>query len=151
MKKKIKVILLENTAGLGNKGTLLEVSPAYANNSLIPKGIAKLADINTVNKIEQEEQKKITEKNKNQEKFLNLLQQNKEEALCIEKAVSPMGKLYEKIDEKVISLNIVSQYKINIPKKNIKLNKKIENIGDYEAEINFESKKYKIKIKVIGK
>lgn len=151
MKKKIKVILLENTAWLWNKWTLLEVSPAYANNSLIPKWIAKLADINTVNKIEQEEQKKITEKNKNQEKFLNLLQQNKEEALCIEKAVSPMGKLYEKIDEKVISLNIVSQYKINIPKKNIKLNKKIENIWDYEAEINFESKKYKIKIKVIWK
>lgn len=37
----MRVMLLADVKGIGNKGTVLEVKPGYARNFLLPKGLAK--------------------------------------------------------------------------------------------------------------
>ena len=51
----IKLILLDNISGLGQKGDVLNVKPGYARNFLIPQKLAKIATDEEVAKIEEKQ------------------------------------------------------------------------------------------------
>ncbi|KKQ57549.1 MAG: Ribosomal protein L9 [Parcubacteria group bacterium GW2011_GWA2_38_13] len=47
----MKVLLLRNVDGLGKEGEIKEVSPGYARNFLIPRGLADIATVDLINQI----------------------------------------------------------------------------------------------------
>jgi len=54
LKKMVKVVLNSDVEGLGKKGELIEVRPAYANNYLVPKGMGYVASAEMLISIEEE-------------------------------------------------------------------------------------------------
>ncbi len=148
--KKISVILTDNVALLGNKWSLVEVKPAYANNFLIPKWLAKVANKDTINKIREKENKKEQQKISNVDKLKDMIDSTKSEWFIIKKSTTPEGKLYEKVDSATISKEILAQFDLNIPKNNIKLDWKIDAIWNYEVSLSFEGNEYELKMSVVA-
>ncbi len=146
MSKKVKLILLQNLAWYGNKGTIIEVSPAYANNVLLPKKIAQYADDTSLNVIKQKEEKIQKDHDKSLQIYKDFLEKIQSEWwIVLQKQITHTGKLYAKVDEKDLLKDLLMKYKIKLPKWSIKMDK-IEEIGEYEISFEFEKIKEKIKL-----
>lgn len=151
MKKKITVILLDNVSWLWNKWTLVDVAPAYAKNALISRWLAKIADKNIIDKINFDINKKEEKKNSDLEKFDKLIEDADKWLFKILRTVAPWWKLYDKVDAKVISLEILEKYKFNLPKDSIKLSWKIDQEWETIIDVNFLWKKDKLKVLIAQK
>lgn len=150
MAAKIKVILLQNFAWLGNKGTIVEVSVPYAKNVLFSKWIAKMADAQTLNVEKQKEEKKERDHEKSLEHIKELVAKLQDWGLVIHRQSTNTGKLYAKIDEKEIAKEILMAYKVKVGKENILLKNKIEELWDFSFEFVFEKIKEKIDLKIVA-
>lgn len=60
----MKVVLLEDVKGLGKKGDVVNASDGYVRNFLLPKKLAKNADVQALNDVKN---KKASEENKKRE------------------------------------------------------------------------------------
>lgn len=146
MSKKVKMILLQNLAWYGNKGTIIDVSPAYANNVLLPKNIAQYADQTSLNQIKQKEQKLQKDHEKSLQIYKDFINRvNSEWWIVLQKQITHTGKLYAKIDEKDFSKDILMKYKVKLPKWSISMSK-IEEIWEYQISFHYESIDEKLKL-----
>lgn len=57
MSKKLQVVLSKSVNKLGKDGDLVEVAPGYANNYLVPQGIARIATPGIIKQVEQRKAK----------------------------------------------------------------------------------------------
>jgi ribosomal protein L9 len=58
---------------MGNKGTIVDVAPAYFRNVLQKKNLAKQADNNTINMLKQKEEKKQNDEQKRLQHIYDML------------------------------------------------------------------------------
>jgi len=139
----MKVILLGNMKGLGNKGEIKEVSEGYARNFLIPKKLVEIATVETIEKAEQ--MKKETEKQEKamEEKLKKIASDIQNKKITI-KAKSEKEKLFGSIGAKEISDELKKQ-NFEISEKSIILKESIKTIGEKEIMIDF-GKNIKAKI-----
>lgn len=152
MAKKIKLILTENVRWYWNKGTIVEVSYAYAENVLLKQGKAKIADKTTINNMEQKEEKKHKQEEIHKSSYLDMLNKIEENWwIKIERQATEMNHLYDKVDKKDISKWILMNYQVKIPETSIKLDEKIEYTWDYEFFIDHEWVKKKLKLVISRK
>ena len=147
---KIDVIVLIDTKWVGRKWEIISVAISYAQNVLLPKGIAKRAD----EKVKKEKAEQIAKTQKEKSEYSNNIKKMVED-LAIENytiiaQANPSGKLFAKIDNKFVAKELSTKYKLDILSDFITCSK-IENTGEYEIVINHENIKSKIKMIVKSK
>ncbi|MDO7906188.1 50S ribosomal protein L9 [Paenibacillus sp. JX-17] len=124
----MKVIFLKDVKGQGKKGQVKEVSEGYANNFLLPRGMARLATDGNVKILEN--QNAAEEKRK---------QQEKEEAQALGKKLEEMtvqlkakagegGRLFGAITSKQIA-EALAAAGVKIDKRKIELDEPIRTLG----------------------
>lgn len=145
---KIQVIMLMDVKNIWRKNEVLNVAPAYAKNVLIAKWYAKIADKNTLGKIENDQRKKIEAHDWLLAQIESMIQTLKESGLSVTGKVSPAGKLYAKIDNKTVAQELSSKYGFVVDSSILKCDK-IDHIGDYEVKIIFEKIKSSFTLTVI--
>ncbi len=130
----MKVLLLKDIEKLGDFGSILEVTPGYARNYLLPKGLALEATPHNLRKVEQEKSKKASRSMKvklEAEKLANRL----ESLSCtIAKQVGENDRLFGS----VTSIDIVKYLEaegIKINKKCIQLRDPLKSLGVYDILI----------------
>ncbi|NLZ96591.1 MAG: 50S ribosomal protein L9 [Candidatus Magasanikbacteria bacterium] len=133
----MKVLLLQDIKGTGNKGQILEVSDGYARNFLLPKKLAKIASKELINQFKQSEERE----NKLMEQELKANQKKASqidgEEIEIKVKASATGTLYSAIGSAKIVEEIKKQIKSNIKSEQVVLNKPIKEIGEYKIKIKF--------------
>lgn len=130
----MKVLLLQDVRGLGKKGEICEVKDGYGKNFLIAKGMASAATNEVINKYKAM-QKKIAEENAEQRSLMEMTAKKIEEiTLKIVQKVGANGSLYGAITKEDIA-NALSEYRVEIDKKNIELKSPIKSTGIYEVEV----------------
>ena len=107
MSSKVKVILLENVRWLWNKWDVIDVAIQYAKNVLIAKWQWKLADTQTINKVKQNEEKKIKDHSKKLQEMESLYNELNANPLVLQKQATAMNHLYDTIDFKEIMSEIL--------------------------------------------
>lgn len=124
----MKVIFLKDVKGQGKKGEVKNVSEGYANNFLLPRGLAALASEGAVKNLES--QKKAEEKRKDKEKEAAQELAKKVEALTVQiKAKSGEGgRLFGSITSKQIAEEL-EKLKIKVDKRKIDLPDPIRSMG----------------------
>ena len=135
----MEVILLENIKNLGNIGDVVNVKRGHGRNFLIRYGKALKAsktNIDLVNK----KKIKLNEKNislkKNAKKIYDII--NKK-SYKFSKRAKDNNELYGSIKPKELSKTMENLDKIEIKPSQIDLNKEINKIGTYEANINLHA------------
>lgn len=147
---KIDVMVLVDTKWVGHKWEIISVAISYAQNVLLPKGIAKRAD----EKVKKEKAEQIAKTQKEKSEYSNNLK-NIIDKLAMEDytiiaQANAIGKLFAKIDNKFVAKERSTKYKVDILPDFITCSK-IENTGEYEIVFRYETIKSKIKMIVKSK
>lgn len=129
------VILKKNVKGTGKAGDIVKVSDGFANNRLIPAGLAVPATNQNVKSAEK--QKAFIEKKNAEEKAAAEATAKKLESktVTIKTRVGDNGKLFGSITSMDIADAIQKQVGNKIDKKKIVLSKPIKEIGKHTVEV----------------
>lgn len=130
----MKVVLLKDVKGTGKAGDIIEAKDGFAQNFLIKKGLAKVADNSALN---ENKQKKEAQDFHRQEqlkanKELRIALDGKEISLRVKCGES--GKFFGSITNKEIAEKLL-ELGFNIDKKKIILSANIKTVGSYPVTI----------------
>lgn len=145
----MKVILRKDIEQLGKVGQLVNVKDGYANNYLIPRGLAYVAVKGNVKSIEEE--KKVHEKRNMQElKSAQLLAVELEKiSVTIPVQVGEEDKIFGTVTSQMIA-DSLKEKGYDIDKRKIELEESIKTLGIYTANIKLHpSVNAKIKVWVV--
>ncbi|UHA75390.1 50S ribosomal protein L9 [Paenibacillus sp. 481] len=125
----MKVILLQDVKGQGKRGQVKEVSEGYAQNFLIPRGLARLATDGNMKTLDQ--QNKAEDKRKAQEKAdaEALAAKLNETTVVLKAKAGEGGRLFGAITSKQIAEALQQQMKLKIDKRKIELQDSIRSLG----------------------
>jgi large subunit ribosomal protein L9 len=128
----MKIILLQQVKGVGKKFEVKEVSDGYAKNVLIPKGLAKIATPQEIQKLN--EQKATWEKNAAEQKarFLQIKEDLRTKELSFPVKTGSKDEVFGSVGADVIKVALREQgigvEKINLPKP-------LKALGRFEVEV----------------
>ncbi|MFD0621388.1 MULTISPECIES: 50S ribosomal protein L9 [Paenibacillus] len=145
----MKVIFLKDVKGQGKKGEVKEISEGYAQNFLLPRGLARLATEGNVKTLEQ--QNLSEQKRKAQEKAdAEALGKTLEETAVVIKAKSGEGgRLFGAITSKQIA-EALEKMKFKVDKRKIELNDPIRSLGTMHVTIKLHPEvKTQVKIQIV--
>ncbi len=150
MWKKVSVVLTQNVPKLWNKGTIVEVSYAYARNVLLKNNQGKIADNNTIKQVQEKQEKKEKNLSKTYESLKEAVEKIKQEwYLQMKRKAAENNKLYDKVDSKAVSEKFLSDFWVSVPSSAFELWGRIEYLWEYEIWINYQWFKDSITLKVI--
>ena len=131
----MKVLLLQDVKGQGKKGEIVNVSDGYANNFLLKKGLAKLANADTINAVAIHDQavakQRAAEKAAAEEAARKLKGQTVK--IVADKGAQG-GKLYGSITGKEIAEELTAMG-FPVDKKQIVLKDPIRAVGTYTVSV----------------
>ena len=131
----MKVVLRADVDGLGYKGDIVSISDGYAQNKLIPQGLAYLATAGAEK--EAEKMRQARELRASEEKAMaeEMASRMENETLTIAMNAGEGGKLFGSVSATDISEALSDQKNITIDKKLITVAQSIKEIGTYQVEV----------------
>ena len=146
----MEVVLLENIKNLGQIGDVVKIKRGYGRNFLIKFGKALKSskdNINFVNIKKVELNQKNVEQKRNAKKVYDIINLK---TYKFSKRAKENNELFGSIKPKELTLAIKETNDIEIKPSQIDLNKEINEIGQYEAQINLHADiQAKIHIQVV--
>ncbi len=129
------VILKKDIKGTGKAGDVIKVSPGYARNMLIPRGLAVEATEGNVRNLEK--QKKLQAEKQAEEKAAAqaLADKLSKEIILIKTKAGEGGRLFGSITNKDISEAIEKQMNVKIDRRKIVLDSPIKELGIVQVEV----------------
>ena len=147
----MKVILLEDIKGVGKKDQVIDVKDGYAKNFLFKQKKAVLADNANLQELESKLNSQEFDKEKQREKAEKLSKELAKITIKIEAVVGENDKLFGTITNSEISEELKKQQNIEIEKKNIIIEDKVQTPGVYLVNIKlYEGITTKLKVLVKG-
>lgn len=131
----MKVILTKDVKSQGKKGDLINVSDGYANNFLLPKGLAMPATKQTINELEGKKGAEQYHKNMEEQKARNIADRLKEIKVSIKAKSGKEGKLFGSVTSKDVAEALKAQYNISVDKRKIDLPDGIKTCGIREVKV----------------
>ena len=131
----MKVVLRTDVDGLGYKEDIVSISDGYAQNKLIPQGLAYLATAGAEK--EAEKMRQARELRASEEKAMaeEMASRMESETLTIAMNAGEGGKLFGSVSATDISEALSDQKNITIDKKLITIAESIKEIGTYQVDV----------------
>ena len=133
----MKVILLRDIPNTGKKHDIKEVSPGFARNFLFSKGLAIVADAESIKNLEAKKKvdaEKAEQELKEVEKIVSKLDGNEIEILV---KSGTEGQLFESINKQKISEHL-KEMGFNVSKDQVGLKTPINELGELPIKLKFE-------------
>ncbi|MBF0586315.1 50S ribosomal protein L9 [Prosthecochloris sp. N3] len=130
----MKVILRKDVATLGDAGEVVDVKNGYANNYLIPQGMAARATEGALKALETERKQQARKIEEQRKTARDLAAKIEQMSLTVPAKAGESGKLFGT----VTSANIADALKaegIDIDRRKISLDAPIKSLGSYEASV----------------
>ncbi len=131
----MKVIFLEDVMNVGKKYELKNVSDGYARNFLFPKMLAKRATPSAIKEMEKEKARKKEEKDVRHDILEKNIGDLKDLRLVVKRKINEKGHLFDAVDAKDLSRELLEQNRLEIPEDIIELEKPIKEIGEFKIKI----------------
>jgi len=144
----LKVILTNYHEKLGDVGDTVEVKSGYANNYLIPNGLAVPATKGNINQMKLVKRAAVKLEARNIKEAEELAKKLEGLQVTFIVKTGEEGKLYGSITNKDIAEKISEERKIEIDRKKIDMQEHIKELGEYEIELKLY-KEVKSSVKVI--
>lgn len=130
----MQVILSQDVANLGKIGDVVKVKDGYARNLLIPKNLAYVATPANLKRIEKLQQKRQEQETEEKNQALELAEKLNKVSCTVNVEVNDLDKLYGAVTETEI-LNAVEQEGFTIDKKDLVIEKPIDELGIFEVGV----------------
>jgi len=132
----MKIILLEDVKNLGKKGEIKEVADGYAKNFLFPRNLAVLATSQKIKEVEEKQKAQEKKAEAELKTFQKLAEKLDGYELEIKAKATKEGKLFGSLDKEKIA-KLLQKNNFSIEPSQIKLEKPIKEIGEYEVFLEF--------------
>lgn len=144
----MKIILLKDVKKVGKKYDIKNISDGYAQNLLIPQGLAVAATVDVLKRVELERSRDEGEKKVRHELLLeNLKQLDGVTITMIEKA-NEKGHLFAGVHKPEIIPAILKQTRIQIDEEHLVLEKPIKEIGIHSLEVKAGNKSVNFNLEI---
>ena len=131
----LKVILVTDVDGLGNRGDMVEVKDGYANNFLIPKGFAVRSTKGKAKEAAQLAKEKMARADRELKKGEDAAQSISGHTFEVSAKAGEEGKLFGTITSKEVAAMIEKDLHIEVDRKKIHMDEHIKTVGFHEARI----------------
>lgn len=131
----MKVIFIKEFPGTAKKGEIKEVSPGYARNYLIPRGIVVEATPENIKQLERKEEILLAKKKKELARAKEIKSILERSSITIASKAGQDEKLFGAITPEDIRDAIIQQKNIEIDKHQILLEQPIKKLGVYKVPI----------------
>ena len=136
----MQVILLKDVKAQGKKGDLINVSDGYANNFLLPKGLARVATKQALNELEGQKGAEQYKRNQEELKATNIAERLKEVKVKLTAKAGKEGRLFGSITSKDVAEALKAQFNITVDKRKIDLPDGIKSCGIREVRVTLYPK-----------
>ncbi len=137
----MKVILLKDVQKVGRKYDIKDVSDGYAQNLLIPRGLAKAATPQAVAQIESMKSRDSEDKRVQTELLLKSLDSIKNLKVVLKEKANEKGHLFAGVTKEMLSDEIKKTSRMIISPDFINLSKPIKEIGEHKILVEISGKK----------
>ena len=132
----VKLLLKESIKNVGRVGDIVEVSPGYARNYLLPKDLAVEPTPNNVKKIEARRKEIERQERERREQQERMIQQLQAVEVHLERRANEQGHLFGSVTATDIAKALQGQ-NFNIQPDDVNLPGKLDAVKDYVVQIKF--------------
>jgi large subunit ribosomal protein L9 len=132
----VKLLLKESIKNVGRVGDIVEVSPGYARNYLIPHDLAVEPTPNNVKKIEARRQEIEKQERERREQQAAMIARLEGVEVTLERRANEQGNLFGSVTATDIAKALQAQG-FNIEAPDVNLHGKLDRIERYQVEIKF--------------
>jgi large subunit ribosomal protein L9 len=142
----MKVILLKDVAGVGQKGSLKEVADGYAVNNLIPSKSAVMATPEKLAQLKQEQTKHSAEQQKKESLWEEQKRLLRGAQVTVRIDANPKGQLYRQLPSSTVASRIAKEIGVNVPAEDISFKEPIKSLGRSEAYVHLGREKVPVTV-----
>ncbi len=137
----MKVILLRDVVGVGQKGTIKEVSDGFAMNRLFPQKLAELATMEKLKALKTEEKARVENTKALEEQWKKLAATLKDAKITVRAEANEQGHLYQQLSIATIVERIKKEIGVALATDSIVVPGPIKSVGRTDIEIKLGTKK----------
>jgi large subunit ribosomal protein L9 len=131
----MKLILIEDVPGVGLRGDAVDVKDGYANNFLIPRGLAVKSTKGKAREAQQLAREKIARADRELKRAEEAAQQISGHTFEIQAKAGEEGRLFGTITARDVASLLEKELDIQVDRKKIHLDEHIKSLGFHEARI----------------
>ena len=132
----IKLLLKESIKNVGRVGDVVEVSPGFARNYLLPKDLAVQPTAGNIKKVEERRKEIERQEREKREQQAALIKQLEGVEVTLERRANEQGHLFGSVSATDIARALQAQG-FNIEAGDINLPGKLDQINNYTVEVSF--------------
>lgn len=145
----MKVILLKDVSGVGQRGTVQNVADGYALNNLIPRKVAALATDEVLRNHARQVAEDKAERAAQEKEWAAIVARMQNFTLMVRANADQKGHLYKKVAAEDIA-RILKEQAIDVPADAITPKMPIKQTGAWPVEIELGSQKATITVDVVA-
>ena len=131
----MRVILKREVSGLGRPGEVKDVADGYAQNFLLPKGLAIEATASEMKHLARERQADKLKKDRAHADAEDLAERLAKVTLVFRLKAGEQGKTFGSVTNKDIAEALKREHKVDIDRSKIQLNDPVRTLGTHNVEI----------------
>ena len=131
----MNVILLQEVPGLGAKGSVANVSPGYARNFLIPKGLAEVGSPGKLAEFQRREEERKSRDSRMAAQAEEVTATLNRTVLTIEAKAGEGDRLFGSVTAADVASAIWDARRIRVEKKHVHLLEPIKSVGSHMVEV----------------
>ena len=132
----IKLLLQESIKNVGRVGDIVEVSPGYARNYLVPRGLAVQPTPNNVKKVEARRKEIERQERERREQQERMIQQLASVEVHLERRANEQGHLFGSVTATDVAKALQAQG-FNVEPEDINLPGRLDRIDTYTVQVKF--------------
>ena len=136
MSRTVKLLLKESIKNVGRVGDIVDVSPGYARNYLLPRDLALQPTPGNVKKIEERRKEIEKQERDRREQQARLIETLKTVEVTLERRANEQGHLFGSVTATDVAKGLQAQ-KFNVEPEDVNLPGKLDQVRDYTVTIRF--------------
>jgi large subunit ribosomal protein L9 len=132
----VKLLLKESIKNVGRVGDIVEVSPGYARNYLLPRDLAVQPTPNNVKKVEERRKEIERQERERREQQERMIKQLEGVEVHLERRANEQGHLFGSVTATDVAKGLQAQ-NFNIEPGDVNLPGKLDQVRDYTVTIRF--------------
>lgn len=129
----MKVILLADVKNVGKKGEIVETAEGYGRNYLIPRKLAKEANVANVNQAKKDQATAAHRAAQAKDEAVVLGAQVEKVTVIVKVRVGENGKMFGSVASKDVAEALIKQTGLKIDRRKIELKTAVKSLGEYAA------------------